>query len=143
VPRSTDPAGLKQEMWALLTTYQALRRAMVTAVESRPGTDPDRASFAAALHTARDLITQAANIIDDQADPIGAIGRAVLDDLHPPRRARTSVRKVKSPLSRYNNKDPYRPEHSTPITDLTVIISEPETKDSTREPKCSTTAHGP
>ena len=143
VLRSTDPAGLKQEMWALLTIYQALRRAMVTAVESRPGTDPDRASFAAALHTARDLITQAANIIDDQADPIGAIGRAVLDDLHPPRRARTSVRKVKSPLSRYNKKDPYRPEHSTPITGLTLIISEPETKDSTREPKCSTTAHGP
>jgi hypothetical protein len=69
VLRSTDPAGLKQEMWALLTTYQALRRAMVTAVESRPGTDPDRASFAAALHTARDLITQAANIIDDEPTP--------------------------------------------------------------------------
>ena len=65
VLRSTDPAGLKQEMWALLTVYQALRRAMVTAVESRPGTDPDRASFATALHTARDLLTQAANITDD------------------------------------------------------------------------------
>jgi hypothetical protein len=143
VLRSTDPAGLKQEMWALLTVYQALRRAMVTAVESRPGTDPDRASFATALHTARDLITQAANIIDDEVDPIGAIGRAVLDDLHPPRRARTSVRKVKSPLSRYNKKDPYRPERSTPIAELTLTIGDPETKDSTREPKCSTTAHGP
>jgi hypothetical protein len=143
VLRSTDPAGLKQEMWALLTVYQALRRAMVTAVESRPGTDPDRASFATALHTARDLITQAANIIDDEVDPIGAIGRAVLDDLHPPRRARTSVRKVKSPLSRYNKKDPYRPERSTPIAELTLTIGDPETKDSTCEPKCSTTAHGP
>ena len=40
VLRSTDPAGLAQEMWALLTVYQALRRAMVTAVESQPGTDP-------------------------------------------------------------------------------------------------------
>ena len=131
-------------MWALLTVYQALRRAMVTAVESRPGTDPDRASFATALHTARDLlVTQAANIIDDDADPIGGIGRAVLDDLHPPRRPRTSVRKVKSPLSRYNKKDPYRPERSTPITALTLTISDPETKDATREPKCSTTALGP
>ena len=143
VLRSTDPAGLKQEMWALLTAYQALRRAMVTAVESRPGTDPDRASFTTALHTARDLITQAANIIDDELDPIGAIGHAVLDDLNPPRRARTSVRKVKSPLSRYNKKDPHRPEHSTPITELTLTISKPETTNTTREPKCSTTAHGP
>jgi transposase IS4-like protein/DDE family transposase len=142
VLRSTHPAGVQQEIWALLTTYQALRRAMVTAVESRPGTDPDRASFATALHTARDRLTQAANITDD-ADPTGDIGRAVLDGLHPPRRPRTSVRKVKSPLSRYNKKDPYRPEHSTLITGLNVIISEPETKDATREPKCSTTALGP
>ena len=45
VLRSTDPAGLEQEMWALLTVYQALRRAIVTAVESRPGTrTPDIAT---------------------------------------------------------------------------------------------------
>ena len=142
--RSTDPAGLAQEMWALLTVYQALRRAMVTAVESQPGTDPDRASFATALHTARDLLTQADGILDaDTIDPVGEIGRAVLDALHPPRRPRTSVRKVKSPLSRYNKKDPYRPEHSTPITSLEVTINEPDADDATREPACSTTALGP
>jgi len=41
-------------MWALLTLYQALRRAIVTAIETRPGTDPDpdRASFTTALTTA-------------------------------------------------------------------------------------------
>ena len=84
-----------------------------------------------------------ADVITDTADLIGGIGRAVLDDLHPPRRPRTSVRKVKSPLSRYNKKDPYRPERSTPITGLTVTIGDPETKDTTREPKCSTTDLGP
>jgi Insertion element 4 transposase N-terminal/Transposase DDE domain len=144
VLRSTDPAGLRQEMWALLTVYQALRRAMTAAVETHPGTDPDRASFATALHTARDLLTHAAGIVDDDTvDLIGGIGRAVLDDLLPPRRPRTSVRKVKSPLSRYNKKDPYRPEHSTPITGLTVTIGETETKHATHQPKCSTTALGP
>ena len=40
VLRSGDPAGLNQEIWALLALYQALRRAMVTAVESVPDTDP-------------------------------------------------------------------------------------------------------
>ena len=49
VLRSGDPAGLQQEVWALLALYQALRRAMVTAVETVPGTDPDRASFTIAL----------------------------------------------------------------------------------------------
>lgn len=143
VLRSGDPAGLQQEMWALLTVYQALRHAIAAAVESRPGTDPDRASFATALHTARDLLIHADGITDDTADLIGGIGRAVLADLHPPRRARTSVRKVKSPLSRYNKRDPYRPERSTPTTGITVTIGEVETKHTTPEPKSLTTALGP
>ena len=143
VLRSADPAGLQQEMWALLTVDQALRRAMLTAVESRPGTDPDRAGFTTALHTARDQLTQAANITDDETDPIGAIGRAVLNDLHPPRRPRNSARKVKSPLSRYNKKDPHRPQPSTPITGIAVTITDLETKAATRQPTRSTTALGP
>ena len=68
---------------------------------------------------------------------------AVLADLLPPRRPRTSVRKVKSPLSRYNKKDPYRPERSTPITGVAVTISDPEPKDTTHQSKCLTTALGP
>ena len=31
-------------MWALLAVYQALRTAITDAVQSVPGTDPDRAS---------------------------------------------------------------------------------------------------
>lgn len=127
--RSADPAGLHQEMWALLALYQTLRRAMVTAVETRPGTDPDRASFTTALTTAENLLTDAANITDepDAVDLAGDIGTAVLADLLPPRRPRTSVRKIKSPLARYNKKDPHRPERSTPITALTITQPEQAT----------------
>ena len=35
---------LEQETRALLTLYQLLRMAMATAIETRPGTDPDRAA---------------------------------------------------------------------------------------------------
>lgn len=42
VLRSHDPVGAEQDMWALLTLYQLLRRTMVEAAEFRPGTDPDR-----------------------------------------------------------------------------------------------------
>ena len=142
VLRSADPAGLEQELWALLAVYQALRRAMVTAIESRPGTDPDRASFTTALETAKDLLVNAVNVTDD-TDLVGRIGQAVLADLLPPRRPRTSVRKVKSPLSRYNKKDPYRPDPSTRITSITATINDPEPKHATREPKSLTTALGP
>jgi len=142
VLRSTDPAGLEQEMWALLTVYQALRRAMVAAVESRPGTDPDRASFTTALETAKDLLLSTTHATED-TDLVGRIGQAVLSHLLPPRRPRTSVRKVKSPLSRYNKKDPYRPESSTPITDITATITNPDAEHSTHQPKSLTTALGP
>ncbi|MGW6362116.1 hypothetical protein ACWFR5_44865 [Streptomyces sp. NPDC055092] len=39
--RSGDQAGAEQEMWGLLTLYQALRTVTLDAAESRPGTDPD------------------------------------------------------------------------------------------------------
>ena len=94
--RSGDRPGLEQETWALLMLYQLLRMAMVTAVETRPGTDPDRASFTTALEAAKDQLTAAAGVCPDgPADLPGAIGRAVLATRLPARRRRFSARKVK------------------------------------------------
>ncbi len=146
VLRSTTPTGVQQEMWALLALYQALRHAMVTAVESQPGTDPDRAGFTTALETAKDLLIKAENIIDNPTDPIGEIGRAVLADLLPPRRPRVSTRKVKSPLSRYNKKDPHRPERSTAIIALTITtrdIDSPTSPATRRNRGCLTALPAP
>ena len=121
VLRSRDPIGLRQELWALLTVYQLLRIAMVTAVETVPDLDPDRAGFTTALNTAQNLLVNAHNVLaDSPIDLIGDIGRAVLTDLAPPRRPRVSVRKIKSPLSRWNKADPYRPRTSTPITNIKI-----------------------
>jgi hypothetical protein len=47
-----------------------------------------------------------ANNTNDGTDLVGRIGKAVVADLLLPRRPRSSIRKVKSPLSRYNKKDP-------------------------------------
>ena len=68
VLRSGDRPGLEQEIWALLTLYQLLRMAMVAAVETRPGTNPDRASFTTAREAAREELT-AARGISAPADP--------------------------------------------------------------------------
>ena len=54
VLRSHDPEGLKQEIWALLALYQALRIAITDAVTTIPGTDPDRASYQIAVEAAQD-----------------------------------------------------------------------------------------
>lgn len=143
VLRSKDPIGLHQEIWALLALYQALRHAMVTAIETVPGTDPDRAGFTTALQTARDLTIRAENVIPDHADLAGDIGRAVLAHLLPPRRPRTSVRRVKSPLSRYNKADPHRPRISTPITSINTTIQQPQGARSPQLPTGLTNAPEP
>ena len=102
---------------------------MTAATETVPGTDPDRASFTAALETARDQVTAARGIADsgDPAD-IGRVGRAVLDSLLPARRARYSARKVKRATSRYLNRDDGRPQQTTVITrvEITILVPPPD-----------------
>src|SRR5262249_35047085 len=56
VLRARTPAGLAQEVYALLVTYQLLRTTMTDATNSHPRIDPDRASFTIALHAARDQL---------------------------------------------------------------------------------------
>jgi hypothetical protein len=126
VLRSGDRPGLEQETWALLTLYQLLRMAMVTAVETQPGTDPDRACFTSAMEAAKDELTAARGICPDgPADLPGAIGRAVLATLLPARRPRYSARKVKCATSRYLNRDDGRPPHPDTITAIDIAISTP------------------
>ncbi|MEO3802462.1 transposase, partial [Nonomuraea sp. B1E8] len=103
VLRARTPEGLDQEVHALLLTYQLLRLAMAEATACRPDTDPDRASFAIALNTARDLVIQAAAVIAGTTiDVLGTIGRHVMANLMPDRRIRTRPRIVKRAISKYN-----------------------------------------
>jgi hypothetical protein len=126
VLRSGDRPGLEQEIWALLTLYQLLRMAMVTAVESRPGTDPDRASFTTALQVARDQVIAAAGIDpDNPRDLLGVIGRAILATLLPARRPRYSARKVKNGTTRYIGRDDTRPQAPTRIVAIEIAVHTP------------------
>ena len=124
VLRSHDPAGLEQEIWALLALYQALRIAITDAIQTIPGTDPDRASYQIAVQTAQDIVTQARNILPGTPDLAGGIGRAVLASLHGPRRPRVCARKVKSPLSRWKEHPPGKPRTGQRVTSLTTAITE-------------------
>ncbi len=105
--RPHPPAGIEQELYALLTTYQVLRLAMADATAHDAATIADRASFTVALYAARDQIVHAAGgVIAGGAtiDLIGRIGRAVLADLLPPRRTRVSPRVVKRAISKHRAK---------------------------------------
>ncbi|MFE5540985.1 IS4 family transposase [Streptomyces sp. NPDC056519] len=131
VLRSKDPVGLTQELWGLLTLYQALRSVMVTAVETRAQTDPDRAAFTTALEAARDTVALVARPAggpgpQTKTDLVGHIGTRLLRALLPKRRPRTSARVAKRGVSRYHtwNRD-QRPRDSSPITAIEVTINEP------------------
>jgi hypothetical protein len=126
VLRSHDRPGLEQEMWSLLTLYQLLRMAMITAVESQPDINPDRASFTTALQAARDQLVAADGILPaDQLDVLGVIGGAVLTTLLPPRRPRWSTRKVKNSTSRYHHRDDRRPDLPSTIIGIDIALPTP------------------
>ena len=143
VLRSGNPAGVEQEMWALLAVYQALRTAVTDAVQSVPGTDPDRASYQVAVQTAQNLVTTARNITGPAGDLPGDIGRAVLANLHGPRRPRVCARKVKSPLSRWNKHPAGKPRTTCRITGITAHIDASHHQPATRRRKSVTAAQGP
>ena len=143
VLRSHDPEGLRQEMWALLALYQVLRIAITDAIATVPGTDPDRASYQIAVDTAQTLATTACNVLTSTAGLAGSIGRAVLANLHPPRRPRVCARRVKSPLSRWNKHPPGKPRTSKRITKITTAIHSGNPHVATRRQRCVTTGRSP
>ena len=83
-----------------------------------PGADPDRASYQIAVEAAQNLVTTAAGITRPDGDLAGDIGRAVLSNLHGPRRPRVCARKVKSPLSRWNKHPEGKPRTAHRIADI-------------------------
>ncbi|MFC4116440.1 IS4 family transposase, partial [Nonomuraea zeae] len=126
VLRARTPQGIDQEIYALLTAYQALRLAMADATSAPTALSADQASFTIALHTARDQIIHAAGIIADSVvDLIGTIGRAVLADPLPPRRVRVSPRIVKRAISKHRAKGQAdRTNHRAAIA--IAVLSGPE-----------------
>jgi hypothetical protein len=133
--RARTPAGLDQEIHALLVTYQVLRTAIADAAGTRPGTDPGRASFTIAWQAARDQITNAAGIITGPApDLVGVIGRQVLSAPLPGRRLRISPRIVKRAISKYQARGPSIDRTSRKALLTIEILTEPATLTPTPNP---------
>jgi hypothetical protein len=98
VLRSTDPDGVRQELYAYLITYQAIRVLMHHAALTT-GTDPDRLSFTTALRAVRRWINTATT-----TTALAVAHTAVLAEInqdHNHRRQRTSPRVVKRSQAPY------------------------------------------
>jgi hypothetical protein len=100
VLRSIDPDGVRQEIYAYLITYQAIRHLIVQAAAAE-GIDPDRLSFTTALRAVRRWITTAATatatvLADARTATLAEISR---DQHH--RRDRACPRAVKRSQAPY------------------------------------------
>ncbi|MFC6054111.1 transposase, partial [Streptomyces pratens] len=115
--RSTD--GLDQEVYALLTAYQALIRAGNDALTGRPEVPMERISFTVLLAAATGTVTAGHGIFPGTLiDLVGTIGHAALDDLLPARRRqRVKARTRKNPTSKYG---PNAGQHPSTSQNYTV-----------------------
>ncbi|MFB7577278.1 transposase [Streptomyces sp. NPDC056165] len=105
VLRSRSVPGLEQEIFALLTVYQALFWMAGDVTTARPGLPAERLSFVTLFQAAADQIIAAHGFrLEEPVSLIGAIGRAALDNLLPERhRCRVKARYRKS-ASKYGFK---------------------------------------
>jgi hypothetical protein len=118
VLRSRSVPGLDQEVYALLATYQALIRTASDAVATRPHLSGERISFTVLLNAAADQVTTASGIFPPEPVVlVGAIGRAVLNDLLPTgRRQRVKARSRKNPTSKYGPNAGKHPQQTQTYT---------------------------
>lgn len=123
VLRSRTIPCLEQEVWALLTTYQALIRAAGDAAATQPDLDMDRISHTVLTQAAARTITNADGVLPtDPADLLGTIGRTILANLLPTtRRQRTRARTRKNPTSKYSPNAGQHPTTSQTYTLHTTI----------------------
>jgi hypothetical protein len=124
VLRSTDPDGVRQEIYAYLITYQAIRHLIIQAAAVE-GTDPDRLSFTTALRAVRRWITTAAAataavLADARTATIAEINRD-----HNHRRNRTSPRAVKRSQALYPAKRHASQQASTHVDYHIDVIPNP------------------
>ena len=120
--RGRTPDLARQELWAYLIIYQAIR-VIIARAAAGPGLDPDRISFTATLHAARRTILTA------RASMPEALARTeaeILTSLVPKRDGRVCPRAVNKPVSPY----PSKHHHTGPISqhaEYTATITTPST----------------
>jgi len=129
--RGRTPALARQELWAYLAIYQAIRVIIVRAAAGA-GLDPDRISFTATLNAAQRTLHAGR----DQAAALAATETEILSCLIPPRQARICPRAVNKPSSPY----PSKHNHHGPLAQhasytATITTPAPRTPTTTDQPE--------
>ena len=133
VLRGRTPGLARQELWAYLAVYQAIRAIIVRAAAGA-GIDPDQISFTAALHA----VQRTLHASRDQAAALDAAETEILACLIPPRQGRICPRAVNKPSSPW----PSKHNHTGPLSQhasytTTITAPAPRTQTITNQPEHS------
>ena len=134
VLRGKTPDLARQELWAYLAVYQAIR-AIIARAAAGAGLDPGRLSFTATLHAAQRTLHARC----DQATALAAVETEILACPVPQRPGRICPRAVNTPFSRYPSKHCHQgpisqhAHHTSTITTPTRIAQ--TSADQARQPQ--------
>jgi Transposase DDE domain len=122
--RSRSPDLIRQEMFAFLVVYQALTGLRVRAAQVG-GIDPDRISFTVTLRLARDHAGDSPAADERLQQALERVIAELLNDVLPPRRAR-SYQRIKRPAKNtYPSRRPDRPRPPSRATFTLDITDDP------------------
>jgi len=117
--RGRTPDLARQELWAYLAIYQALRT-LITRAAARDGTDPGRISFTAALHAVQRTMTVGPA---SRGAALDATDTEISSCLIPRREGRISPRAVKATRAAYASRNSHPgplSQHATYTTTITT-----------------------
>jgi Insertion element 4 transposase N-terminal/Transposase DDE domain len=120
--RGRTPDLARQELWAYLAIYQAIRVIIVRAAAGA-GIDPDRISFTAALHAIRRTLPAAR---DHMPAALAGVEAEILTSLVPERHGRIYPRAVTKPISPYPSRR-VRPGPVAQHAQYTITTTAPAT----------------
>jgi len=133
--RGRTPELARQELWAYLAIYQAIR-AVICLAAAGARLDPDRISFTAALHAVRRTLALA---ITSPDAALAETEASILTELIPERDGRVCVRAVTQPsspwTSRHNHQGPIAQHAQCTITIRHPGQAPPATADQPKRPQ--------
>jgi hypothetical protein len=137
--RGRTPELARQELWAWLIIYQALR-IIITSAAATAGIDPGQISFTATLHAARRTLHTPGH---NPAATLTHVHHEILTTLNPRRTARTCIRAVYKTRTPFPSKASHHGPPAQHVTYTTTITTPRNTTPQQPQPNPRTATQPP